>query len=129
MIENADIDSLMNDDLFDGSEEVRTDVAVEDVTVTEETSESVAEASEATVTVSAQTYVRRTAGRKPDLNGSTALGAARILAAANTHLSSTALSKLLVDELGAKFGTKKQVAHTYASTIRSEFKKKGITFG
>lgn len=64
------------------------------------------------------TKARSGAGRKVDTTGTTALGAARILYAANPGLSTKELHALFVEKLGPKFGTKESVAQTYVSLVR-----------
>lgn len=61
---------------------------------------------------------RKGAGRKVDTKGTTALGAARLLYAANSTLDTKELRKLFLTELGPKFGTSEQVAQTYVSLVR-----------
>ncbi len=62
--------------------------------------------------------VRSGAGRKVDTTGKTALGAARMLYAANPSLGTKELRALFVKELGPKFNTSEQVAQTYVSLVR-----------
>lgn len=64
------------------------------------------------------------AGRKVDTTGKTALGAARLLHAANPSLGTKELRTLFVAELGPKFGTSEQVAQTYVSLVRKPKAKK-----
>lgn len=133
MHENHDnVDSLMEMNLFD-SESASQEVAETAQEATEVVSEAVTETVEAATTTetpepaaapataapaTVNPVARRRAGRRVDLNGTTALGAARLLYAANPGLDSKALSALLVTELKARFGTKKSVAHTYACMVR-----------
>lgn len=58
------------------------------------------------------------AGRKVDHTGKTALGAARLLYAANPTLTTKELRALFVQELGPKFNTSEAVAQTYVSLVR-----------
>lgn len=58
------------------------------------------------------------AGRKVDHTGKTALGAARLLYAANPTMTTKELRALFVQELGPKFNTSEAVAQTYVSLVR-----------
>lgn len=68
--------------------------------------------------VAAPQKVKSAAGRKVDHTGKTALGAARLLYAANPTLTTKELRALFVKELGPKFNTSEAVAQTYVSLVR-----------
>lgn len=71
-----------------------------------------------TAQVAAPHKVKSAAGRKVDHTGKTALGAARLLYAANPTLTTKELRALFVKELGPKFNTSEAVAQTYVSLVR-----------
>ncbi|QDJ96245.1 hypothetical protein Xoosp13_58 [Xanthomonas phage Xoo-sp13] len=72
-------------------------------------------------TVSPAVSPRSRAGRKVDTTGSTNLGKARILYAANSSFSPKQLKQLFEAELGIKAS----VAQAYASIVRSKAKAVG----
>lgn len=130
---------LVNADLHDeaegfGSVEavVTAPVTVEDETVANEAlttalKEHVANRTDngdGTSSVSFTPKPKSGAGRKVDTTGSTALGAARLLYAANPTLGTKELRALFVQELGPKFKTSEQVAQTYVSLVRKPKGKK-----
>lgn len=71
--------------------------------------------------------VKKTAGRKVDTTGKTALGMARILHAQNPTLGTKELRALFLTKLGPVFGTTEAVAQTYVSLVRKPAKKKAAT--
>lgn len=71
--------------------------------------------------------VKKTAGRKVDTTGKTALGMARILHSQNPTLGTKELRALFLDKLGPQFGTTEAVAQTYVSLVRKPAKKKAAT--
>lgn len=78
----------------------------------------------AAVVTEVVTKARSGAGRKVDTTGTTALGTARILYAANPGLGTKELRALFVEKLGPKFGTTESVAQTYVSLVRKPKTKK-----
>lgn len=78
----------------------------------------------AAVVTEAVTKARSGAGRKVDTTGTTALGTARILYAANPSMGTKELRALFVEKLGPKFGTTESVAQTYVSLVRKPKAKK-----
>lgn len=110
------VTDLVNADLHDDVESVVTTNAA----VAEDTTVAVNEDATEVTTPVVQTApkVRSRAGRKVDTVGKTALGAARLLYAANPTLGTSELRELFIKELSPRFGTTKQVAQTYVSYVR-----------
>lgn len=117
---------LVNADLHDEADEIGKSAAVMPAPVAPATNEvqtpTVAAVTEAVT--EAVTKARSGAGRKVDTTGTTALGTARILYAANPNMGTTELRALFVEQLGPKFGTTKSVAQTYVSMVRKPKAKK-----
>lgn len=120
-----DID-LVNADLHDEDDGI---VSVEGVVTAVEAAATVVEETPVPVvtTVTTLTKPKSGAGRKVDTTGKTALGAARLLYAANPSLGTKELRNLFVQELGPKFNTSEQVAQTYVSLVRKPKGKKSAT--
>lgn len=106
----------MNENLEDTvlNDEVEDTVQAGDVTVVSEPTVAVVDKPASTVEV---VRVPGRAGRKVDTTGTTALGKARLLYAANPTLGPKALKQLFEVEL-ASFNVTPQVAQTYASLVR-----------
>lgn len=107
---------LVNADLHDEADGIGDVAAV--VTAPVAAATDVQTSAAAVVTEEAVTKARSGAGRKVDTTGKSALGAARILYAANPGLGTKDLRALFVRELGPKFNTSEQVAQTYVSLVR-----------
>ena len=113
---------LVNADLHDEADGIGDVAAVVTSPVAAATDE--VQTSTAAVVTDAVTKARSGAGRKVDTTGTTALGTARILYAANPGMGTKELRALFVEKLGPKFGTTESVAQTYVSLVRKPKTKK-----
>lgn len=118
-----DTNDLVNAELNDEATDVVADsnIVTDTPADTGSTVETVATPADDTpepTTVVVPVKPKSAAGRKVDHTGKTALGAARILYAANPTLSTKELRALFVQELGPKFNTSEAVAQTYVSLVR-----------
>lgn len=107
---------LVNADLHDEADGIGESAAV--VTAPVASAADEVQTPTAAVVTEAVTKARSGAGRKVDTTGTTALGTARILYAANPGMGTKELRALFVEKLGPKFGTTESVAQTYVSLVR-----------
>ena len=114
---------LVNADLHDEADGIGESAAVVAAPVAS-AADDVQTSAAAAVVTDAITKARSGAGRKVDTTGTTALGTARILYAANPGLGTKELRALFVEKLGPKFGTTESVAQTYVSLVRKPKAKK-----
>ncbi|BBA65217.1 predicted ORF [Xanthomonas phage XacN1] len=114
---------LVNADLHDEADGIGESAAVVAAAPVAPAADEVQTPAAAVVT-DAVTKARSGAGRKVDTTGTTALGTARILYAANPGLGTKELRALFVEKLGPKFGTTESVAQTYVSLVRKPKAKK-----